>query len=65
MFYILKRLQGLTRARYTVPTKWSGAHRFLCPKIGLTIHRLLQHTFPELVEKAARNESKISVNLAV
>ncbi len=23
---------------FTVPTKWSGAHRFLCPKIGLRIH---------------------------
>ncbi len=31
---------------YTVPTKWSGAHRLLYPKVGLMLHRLLQHTRP-------------------
>ncbi len=30
---------------YTVPTKWSSAHRLLCPKVGLMIHGLLQHTY--------------------
>ena len=35
---VVKTILGLPEKYYTVPTKWSGALRFLCPKVGLTIH---------------------------